>query len=195
MRLTPQINRAIAAAAYLHRNQTRKGKETPAVSHMFAVMVLLAEHTDDETLLTAALLHDVLEDVPGYGEARMRADFGDAVTELVLEVSEKKDPNEEYDKRGTWRERKEGYLAGLRTHSEPAVLLSAADRVHNLESLNEDLVEHGLGYMENFNAGAADQAWFLDEAARIYTDRLGAEHPLAQRANAAVRRFKELVGV
>lgn len=192
MQLTPLIKKAIETAASLHRDQRRKTRDIPAVSHMFSVMVLLSEHSDDETLLAAALLHDVLEDVPGYGEAQMRTDFGDAVTDLVLEVSEKKDPNVAYDERGTWRERKTGYLAGLRGDSDAAVMLSAADRIHNLEDLNTELEAHGPELMNRFNAGVADQQWFLGEATRVIGERLGGDHPLAGRLTAAVTRFADL---
>lgn len=191
MKLTPLVKKAIVYAADLHRDQRRKSEDVPYVVHPFTVMLLLSEHTDNETLLAAALLHDVLEDVPGYREADMRRDFGDAVTDLVLEVSEKKDPNREYDKRGTWRERKEGYLAGLRQDSQEAVMLSAADRIHNLSDLNEHLERNGLAELDKYNAGADQQRWFFGEVAAVVSERLG-DHPLARRLAAEVERFRRL---
>lgn len=55
---------AAAFAARAHRHHTRKDKETPYVSHVFRVC-LVVRHTfgfDDPRMLAAALLHDTIED-------------------------------------------------------------------------------------------------------------------------------------
>jgi (p)ppGpp synthase/HD superfamily hydrolase len=43
------------------------------------------------------LLHDVLEDVPGYYYEDLKKDFGAAVADIVRDLSEDKDPNVESD--------------------------------------------------------------------------------------------------
>ncbi len=56
--------RAAGFAARAHRHQLRKDGETPYVSHVFRVC-LTVRHVfgvDDEGALTAALLHDTIED-------------------------------------------------------------------------------------------------------------------------------------
>jgi (p)ppGpp synthase/HD superfamily hydrolase len=55
---------AVAFAARVHRHQLRKDQQTPYVSHVFRVC-LVVRHVfgfDDPALLTAALLHDTIED-------------------------------------------------------------------------------------------------------------------------------------
>ncbi len=52
---TPKIQKALEAAAYLHRNQVRKGD--------LGTMLIVMPYTDDEDVMCAALLHDVLEDI------------------------------------------------------------------------------------------------------------------------------------
>ncbi len=55
---------AAAFAARAHRHHTRKDKETPYVSHVFRVC-LVVRHTfgfDDPRMLAAAPLHDTIED-------------------------------------------------------------------------------------------------------------------------------------
>ena len=55
---------AVSFAARAHRHQLRKDKETPYVSHVFRVC-LVVRHVfgiDDPKVLTAALLHDTIED-------------------------------------------------------------------------------------------------------------------------------------
>ena len=55
---------AAAFAAQRHRHQLRKDRETPYVSHVFRVC-LVVRHVfgfDDPTMLATALLHDTIED-------------------------------------------------------------------------------------------------------------------------------------
>ena len=172
MELTPLTHKAISASARLHRDQSRKSDGSPYVIHPFSVAVLISEHTDDDVVIAAALLHDILEDVPGYSEEDMRRDFGDRVTDIVLEVSEEKDPNVEEDKKATWRERKRKYLAHLEKDSAAALLVAAGDKLHNLTTFNEDLEEQGVSLLARFNAGLDEQVWFYGEMVRILQDRL-----------------------
>jgi (p)ppGpp synthase/HD superfamily hydrolase len=59
-----RLLRAVAFAARAHRHQLRKDGATPYVSHVFRVC-LTVRHVfgvDDEGALTAAVLHDTIED-------------------------------------------------------------------------------------------------------------------------------------
>jgi hypothetical protein len=53
---------ALAFAAQLHGEQTRKGSDTPYISHLLAVTAIALDHgaTEDEAI--AAVLHDAVED-------------------------------------------------------------------------------------------------------------------------------------
>ena len=55
---------AIAFAARAHHGQMRKDKQTPYVSHVFRVCLVLSEvfGINDQRVLMAAVLHDTLED-------------------------------------------------------------------------------------------------------------------------------------
>lgn len=58
------IFEAVAFAARAHRHQVRKDNQTPYVSHVFRVC-LVVRHVfgfDDPKMLAAALLHDTIED-------------------------------------------------------------------------------------------------------------------------------------
>lgn len=58
------ILEAASVAARAHQGQLRKDGETPYVSHVFRVCLILRHlfEIDEENALAAALLHDVLED-------------------------------------------------------------------------------------------------------------------------------------
>jgi guanosine-3',5'-bis(diphosphate) 3'-pyrophosphohydrolase len=61
---TPDVFAAVAFAARAHQHQKRKDKETPYVSHVMRVC-LVVRHVfgfDDPDMLCAALLHDTIED-------------------------------------------------------------------------------------------------------------------------------------
>lgn len=175
MRLTPLTRKALTASARLHNDQTRKSDGSPYVIHPFSVAVLISEHTDDDEVIAAALLHDILEDVAGYSEEDMRRDFGDRVTDIVLNVSEEKDPNIEEDKRATWKDRKRKYLEGMEKHGMEALLVAAGDKLHNLTSFNDELEEQGVSLLARFNAGIDEQVWFYGEMVKILKGRLPGE--------------------
>ena len=59
------IHKAIEFAAVKHRNQARKGTDTPYIVHPMEVMYLLAENGCDETVVAAGLLHKTVEDAGG----------------------------------------------------------------------------------------------------------------------------------
>jgi guanosine-3',5'-bis(diphosphate) 3'-pyrophosphohydrolase len=59
-----EILRALSFAAHAHRSQVRKGTGEPYVNHLIEVAELLARvgEVSDVEVLSAAVLHDVIED-------------------------------------------------------------------------------------------------------------------------------------
>ncbi len=80
---------ALQFAAHKHRFQRRKGYESiPYINHPIKVSALLVDcDVDDITTLTAAILHDTLEDTDAT-EAELKALFGDEVCKLVTEMTD-----------------------------------------------------------------------------------------------------------
>lgn len=172
MRLTLKIEKAINMAAQKHAGQKRKADGLPYIVHPFAVAWIVGNYTDDEEVIAAALLHDVLEDVPGYRLEDMQGDFGSAVAEMVKDVSEDKDPNVSSDEKATWEERKRKYLAHLQEASGGALLISAADKIHNLHSMVEAHRAQGEAMWEKFNSPKDKKLWFYEEVLKIVRKRL-----------------------
>lgn len=165
--LSPRLMRAMDTAAHAHRNHRRKGSGVPYISHLFAVMYLAAQVTDDEDVLVACLLHDTLEDVPEeYSEARMRREFGERVTGIILGVT--KD-----DGLADWRERNEAYLFHLAHEAgQESVLVSCADKLHNLKSILADHDVLGEALWDRFNAGKEQQQWWYAAVHEVTSRRL-----------------------
>ena len=73
-RLTDRYTQALAYAAEVHADQTRKGDAgIPYISHLLAASSLVLEAGGDEDEAIAALLHDAAED---QGGERHRDDVG-----------------------------------------------------------------------------------------------------------------------
>ena len=106
--LTPRLQQAITQAATSHDGHYRKGSTKPYVTHVVSVMLIASEYTDDEDILIACLLHDIMEDRPDtYSFDQMAADFGPRVVDLVQGVTKDSTLPD-------WRARSDAYLAHLR---------------------------------------------------------------------------------
>src|SRR3954454_14444728 len=96
-----RFSRALSFADELHRRQTRKTSGVPYVAHLLSVCALIIEDGGTEDEAIAALLHDSLEDQSRHWEggedalaAEIQAQFGAAVLELVLGLTERPAPEE-----------------------------------------------------------------------------------------------------
>lgn len=190
MILTPKIQLAINEAAVLHREQKRKGADIPYVTHLFAVAVILSNYTDDEDVIAAGLLHDTLEDVPGYTQEDIEKSFGERVASIVKEVTEEKYTGQ--NEKATWQKRKEGYLEKLKYDSEEAMLVCAADKIHNLSSMIEGFKAQGEKYLENFNSSSGDKLWFYEEVLKVLEERF--KSPIVEELEESLSEAKEVFG-
>jgi hypothetical protein len=121
--LSPKILEALEFAAIAHKGQFRKfPANVPYISHLLAVAHILHAADYAEEVITAGLLHDVLEDTPFKAED-IQQRFGDRVLELVVGVTEQKSL--------PWAERKEKYLKQLETADMEIKAISAADLLSN----------------------------------------------------------------
>jgi GTP diphosphokinase / guanosine-3',5'-bis(diphosphate) 3'-diphosphatase len=119
---------ALRFAAEKHLTQRRKGCEmVPYINHPIKVVHLLYKLAEtDVELLSAAVLHDVLEDTCTT-EDEMREKFGDRITNLVLEVTD--DMTMTYDDRKRYQIRK---APGL---TDDAKRIKIADKICNIEDI------------------------------------------------------------
>lgn len=83
------IEKAIQFAVLAHSGTKRKGKARPYILHPVEVMTIVAGLTEDEEVMSAAVLHDVVEDTD-IGPDVIRKEFGERVTQLVMAESENK---------------------------------------------------------------------------------------------------------
>ncbi len=177
MILSPKIQKAINLASRLHSGQARKGDSgLPYISHPLSVAWILSSYTKDEDVIVAGLLHDVLEDVREYYYDDLVRNFGQNVAQIVKGVSEDKDPNIKSDEKASWEERKSMYIKGLESASNESLLVCAADKIHNLQSMIDAYSEKGESLWDNFNSPADKKIWFYGEVLKIL--KLKLESPI-----------------
>jgi len=151
----------------------------------------------DEITVAAAYLHDTIEDMNQHGQRlrrkQLREAVGAEVAKLVAQVSEQKLDDD--GEMRPWRDRKEGYLEGIRTGPHEAVAISLADKIHNLWSMNQSL-EAEEDILSVLSGDAEAQLWFhraVLEASREHDDQRLA--PMRERLQQEIDRFRERTGV
>ncbi len=112
-----------------HRNQRRKYEDLPYIVHCERVARTVAEYTGDANVIAAAMMHDVLEDTDVTAEEMRRA-FGDAITDLVLEVTDVSRPSD--GKRAVRKEKDKEHLARA---SAGGATIKVADLIDNCVSI------------------------------------------------------------
>lgn len=137
-RLTHRFDEAMLYAHYWHVNQSRRGTGIPYISHPLAVSSIVLEHGGTEDEAIAALLHDAVKDGPrNTGEPRPLIErqisdrFGEKVVKIIsgCAIADPPDPQQ------SWQTQREIYLQQLETADQSALLVAAADKLHNLQSL------------------------------------------------------------
>lgn len=135
------IEEAIIYATVMHQGKVRKLNKNPYILHPMEVAQILSTMTDDMEIITAGILHDVVEDTDGtLSEIEKR--FGKRVANIVASESEQKYTGE--DRRATWQRRKEASLAQLRNSRDIGIkMLWLADKLANIRSLAGEYSERG----------------------------------------------------
>ena len=125
----PQIVRALEFAAHKHRDQRRKDAQaSPYINHPIALAnVLVSEGgVDDPVVLSAALLHDTVEDTETT-TAELREAFGEKIAAIVGEVTD--------DKNLVKAERKRLQIEHAAHISREAKLVKLADKICNVRDV------------------------------------------------------------
>jgi myo-inositol-1(or 4)-monophosphatase len=132
--------------------------------------VIVGTMTDDQNLIAAAALHDVVEDA-GITIEEIEERFGKRVRELV--ASETEDKRADRPPEETWRIRKEESLQVLKNTEDIAVLMVwLGDKLANMRSLYRIFKAEGVQMWQSFNQkDESAQAWYYRSIAEL-TERL-----------------------
>lgn len=114
------------------RGKYRDDAETRYFEHIRAVTLIVLDYlrVRDHEVIIAALLHDIVEDIPAWTIDRVRIGYGDRVALLVEYLS--KPPKDEYP---DWEARERVYHTRFGDAPREFFLIKLSDRLHNLLTL------------------------------------------------------------
>jgi (p)ppGpp synthase/HD superfamily hydrolase len=156
--LTNKYFEALRKMHSYHHDKLRKGTAIPYISHLMSVSALVMEMGGTEDQAIAALLYDALEDQPKRAsDIDIEVHFGKNVLKMVKECSDC-----ETHPKPPWKERKEAYIDHIEEISQDALMISIADKLHNLRTLVADYKQFGDWVFTKFKGKKEGTLWYYN---------------------------------
>lgn len=166
------INKAYELAKDLHKDQKRKSGEM-YINHPVDVALILAKLGFDENVISAALLHDVVEDC-GYTLDSIKQEFNKDVAEMVDCVSEIDEAKFVFDKEDLYEdvnfekasieERSFKKLISIGKKNPLGFCIKFADRLNNLRTINI------FEYSKQLEKVKETEKWIIPIAQILHTE-------------------------
>ncbi len=153
------VSEAVTFAVKAHDGMRRKKSDIPYILHPMEAAVIVGTMTDDQNIIAAAALHDVVEDA-GVTIEEIEKRFGKRVRELV--ESETEDKRADLPPELTWRIRKEESLRVLENTDDIGVLMVwLGDKLANMRAFYRNFKVEGVDMWQQFNQkDVSEQAWY-----------------------------------
>lgn len=164
------VSEAIVFAVKAHDGMRRKTSDSPYILHPMEAAVIVGTMTDDQNVIAAAALHDVVEDADITLD-EIEEKFGARIRNLVASETENK--RADLPPADTWRIRKEESLNVLKNTDDIGVLMIwLGDKLANMRSFYRSWKAEGDAMWETFNQkDKNEQAWYYYSIAEL-TERL-----------------------
>lgn len=145
---TTLLDRAISFALNAHSGTERRGKGFPYIVHPLEAVAIAATITPDQEILSAAALHDTVEDTDVTIE-QIRTQFGLRVANLVFAETDIKivDCPEE----SSWHLRKQAAIERIAVASRDAKIVAMGDKLSNMRAIARDYYEQGDSLWQLFH--------------------------------------------
>ncbi len=162
----PDVLKAFHFACHAHREQVRKYSGEPYIYHPIEVATILFESFPDnpppDGVLSAALLHDVVEDC-GITFTELRREFGEVVASLVMQLTDLITTAQ-----GNRETRKVLEADRLRWSCPAAQTIKIADMISNTISIVANDKDFAVVYLSEKRRALQQIAfsWFHDRQAR-----------------------------
>lgn len=158
------VSEAMEFAIEAHDGMRRKKQDIPFILHPMEVASIVSSLTNNQEVIAAAVLHDVVEDTPVTKE-QIAERFGDRVAELVSAETENK--RRDLPPEQTWRIRKEEAINYLKnTKDLEAKMLFLGDKLSNMRSFYMQWMKEGEAMWVGFHEKDPKQhAWYYHEVA------------------------------
>ena len=164
------VSEAIVFSTMAHDGMRRRKSDAPYILHPMEVGAIVGTMTDNQEVIAAGVLHDVVEDA-GITIEEIGEKFGARVKELVASETENK--REELPPEETWLIRKKESIEKLRTTGDIEVLmLWIGDKLSNIRAIYRDYLVEGDALWNKFHqSDISVQAWYYRSIMK-YTERL-----------------------
>lgn len=162
---TSLFDRAVKFATDAHAGTERRCKGYPYIIHPMEAVAIVATMTNDPEMLTAAILHDTVEDTDVTLE-QIRELFGDRVATLVQHETAPMDKNL------SWRERKTIQVKQLATAPYDSKVVALGDKLSNMQGIALDYRQIGDEVWHRFHApnGKPDVEWYYRSLAEALSE-------------------------
>lgn len=174
-----KIEYAIYYATKAHKGQKRKVEDIDMIFHPFTVGMILQRCGCDEDIVTAGILHDVVEDTQHTFED-IEKEFGKTVKDYVYDSSEP-------DKTLTWKERKIHTIEHIKTAPLGSKLIVACDKINNLEDALSNIEKYGEDKVINRNP--EEQRWYYTSVYNSCIEGVDANHPIFKRYKKVLKQL------
>lgn len=163
------MDRAIIFATRAHSGAYRKGTQIPYIVHPMEAAAIAATITEDQDIIAAAVLHDVIEDTDATAE-EIRFFFNDHIADLVEAESE--DKRKDLPPQETWMFRKMETLEFLRQKAgREEKILVLADKLSNIRAIYRDQNIVGDQIWERFNEKSKEKhGWMYRQIAEALSE-------------------------
>ena len=184
-----KVEQAISFALEAHAGVCRKGTAIPYILHPLEASAIASGLTQDEDVIAAAVLHDVLEDTP-HEKGELRQLFGERVLRLVCADTENKRhgrPSEE-----TWKIRKQETLDRLKTADDDEMIVIFSDKLANLRAVWNDCLRIREEVWKRFSVpDPHEQLWYYSGV--YYACAKLDQSPLYREYGRKLREIREQV--
>ena len=145
---TSLFDRAVTFAVKVHSGTERRGKGFPYIVHLMEAVEIVATITPDQELLSAAMLHDTVEDTPVTVDD-LRREFGDRIAGIVEAESDVH--NEGESEHESWHRRKQEAIDRLTAAPLEAKIVALGDKLSNMRAIARDYAQIGDGLWKLFH--------------------------------------------
>ncbi len=178
-----RIEQAVRAASVLHKDHVRKGSMPfPYITHLISVAFILQDYTDNENVIIAALLHDTIEDTD-YTLDELQQDFGGTVRDIVEYVTE--------DKTKKWKDRKKKYLKHLSEGPTEALLVSMADKIHNMRAVVDAYYDEPKKFLKDFGGTLEERLEQYQDLSNLFNRKI--ENDIIHEFNHVFTEYKNFI--
>ncbi len=153
-----KVEQAILYAVDAHAGTFRDGTKIPYILHPLEAAAIASALSQDQDVIAAAVLHDVVEDTE-RSMAEIRRRFGERVAHFVGCDTENKRP--ELPPEATWQIRKQETIDEIPHLADDELIVVFADKLANLRSIWNDYLTIGEALWNRFSQPDPNaQLWY-----------------------------------